>query len=488
MKFAGRLVAVCSGLCWIVFIIVGIAGVFYPYDFDLYEGTIITPSLRLVSGPPIYGNDVIFQEPFVYASSGPVYYLLVGLFLQIAGAGFWAGRLISLVATIGMGFLIYKSVRSNAGNTVGGLLAATVFLMTPPAWTFGNLFRYDATGIFFAALTITLVLCARGEEDKRWFLAGCAATLAFLVKSPLIGASASIIVCLMLRRERNALGRFALGCASILLIAFICLLLTGNLDYWLNQQANADTAFEFRTALDNIRGMAQSHTVIVAFALVIMSLPLFGLRRCELPGLLPVVYLLIAGLLGLIICGRRGANVNYFYEFSLALAFAVGRSFTNIETERRPIINTAAGLLIVAMMVELVAFRSGSIQGRMLLPARKAPAYERVIEELRTYVPETEPVASEYPDLVLRSGRRLYFNDWVMYSTGPEPMREVLNEYLEQQKLGAIVLITPGEFPGYLLVKESGYTDPYCRAASITLALCFIFEKIFGRSAQRRSK
>jgi hypothetical protein len=108
----------------------------------------------------------------------------------------------------------------------------------------------------------------------------------------------------------------------------------------------------------------------------------------------------------------------------------------------------------------MVGPNSGSYRARVLIPTSKAGLYEEVTQQLQQALDREQPVATEYPDLVLRAGRRLFFNDLAMYQAGPPDVRDAFAKALNGGRIGAVVTMSHWDLPGYVRVPSIAYTNP----------------------------
>src|SRR5690348_12666084 len=123
----------------------------YPYPHDGLEGTLLHESHLLWSGQPLY--QPLERLRFVSAPYPPLHPLLLGLFDQIAGPHvFWGGRLLSLVAALGVAALVVLTSRRVGGRWAAGLLGASLFLSAPPVLLWATRVKPDLLALLFTAL------------------------------------------------------------------------------------------------------------------------------------------------------------------------------------------------------------------------------------------------------------------------------------------------------------------------------------------------
>lgn len=452
LQWVRKILFVICILCLLAFAYAAITSVFFPHDLDQCEGIVLEPALQLASGRPIYGQPLVMRPPYFYAAYGPLYYLVLGSLLKLTGLAFWPGRLLSLLATAATAWLLYRAVNRRQKTMAGGLLAATLLIMSPAAWSFGFIQRVDALGVFCTTLCVILVWSA-AERQRHFLFAGAAAGLAFLVKPTLIAAGLAVIICLITARAFKELRAFLIGGTVILAAGVAALLATDNAGYVFNQLVNAQTPFSFRLVVSIVRELIQSHVVIAALAVGGARLFQTDLRNRQVANLLPITYLIIAGGLALMGCGKMGAAVNYFYEFFVALALCAGLVISKLERARNAAYLLTALFLLISLSGELALKCNYFIKGYLFVTFSKASLHEKIVQDLREYVPPGEPVASAYPDLVLRSGHPLYFNDITVYTLGPDQLCSQLASCLAERRLAAYISMDYRTIPGYRLVR-----------------------------------
>src|SRR6478672_6967195 len=87
----------------------------YPYPHDGLEGTLLHEARLLWAGEPLY--QPLERGRFVSAPYPLLHPLLLGLADHLAGPHvFWSGRLLSLVAALGVAALIVLIVRRAGGS------------------------------------------------------------------------------------------------------------------------------------------------------------------------------------------------------------------------------------------------------------------------------------------------------------------------------------------------------------------------------------
>jgi len=141
----------------------------YPYPHDGLEGTLLHEARLLWAGQPLY--QPLERGRFVSAPYPPLHPLLLGLADKITGPHvFWSGRLLSLIAALGVATLIVLIVRRASGSWLGGLLGMSLFLSAPSVLLWATRVKPDLTALLWTALGLwlaTSLLNRQGNQETR---------------------------------------------------------------------------------------------------------------------------------------------------------------------------------------------------------------------------------------------------------------------------------------------------------------------------------
>lgn len=374
----------------------------------------------------------------------------------MTGVTFWPGRLLSLLATLGTALLIFAGVKQRAG-AYSGFLAGTLFLMMPSSWTFGTLQRVDTLGAFFGCLSAYLLI-VQNERRALSLFAGAAAILAFFTKTSIIASALAAVVYLFFTGRFKDCLFFAMGATGMFGIICGLLAFTGNESFWYNLSATADSPYSTQLAVHHVRSWFSTFPVLAAVAFAFFGLTL-GVRRREGDVLFSFIYAGFSLTIAMATCFRVGSSLNYFHESAVPMCLLAGFALGRLVNEGTSSQRLAESILLVALMTDLVLQKSGFVRGRFLIPEAKRPIHVRLLRDIEDLVPEEWPIAGEYVDCAILSGRQFYFNDLGMYQLGPATMRSKLEHYISNKKLGAIVLSVYSNLPGYRLAPGYGNID-----------------------------
>ncbi|HEX7480847.1 MAG TPA: glycosyltransferase family 39 protein [Polyangiales bacterium] len=148
----------------------------YPYDVEWMEGGTLEHVARVLRGAPLYVAPTIDFVPYIYT---PLYYWVCAPFAAVMGLGLPTLRLVSVLASLGTFFFLYRLVWDSTRDRLAGWVAVGLFaamFVVGGAWL--DLARVDA---LFLCLTMAGVwLLLRVEPND--LLAGLVFGAAFLTK------------------------------------------------------------------------------------------------------------------------------------------------------------------------------------------------------------------------------------------------------------------------------------------------------------------
>lgn len=306
----------------------------FPYPLDYGEGPLLAQVNALRSGaslPRLYSDPG--APPYLVVNYPPVYLVAVWFLaplIDIAAPGsdatLLAGRLATLLATLGSAFLLWRLAsppdipHSTPTQRITVLIVALAFLALPIVREWGALMRVDLLGVCLGLWGLLLT-----RRLSRW--AALPLALSLLVKPSLIAAPAAAIFWLWFRHRRRAL-ETALIMAAIGGAAAGALQLASGGWFWLH--VVAANANPWSAAL--AEGFWQDQAALLwtlwigaacaAALLLARTAPDASNQRRSSPpsdttpvhGLLPVVYTCFGAFVAFGV-GKVGAYANYFLEF-----------------------------------------------------------------------------------------------------------------------------------------------------------------------------
>lgn len=176
------LVALLAGLHLVGLPILIILRARYPFELEWIEGATAASTQWILSGQFLYERPSLTFTPLLY---NPIYFYLSATVSAVVGPGFFAPRLVSGLATVCCGALIFALVRRETGNLWGALAGAGFYCATfkyTAAWM--DVGRADSLMIFWLLLAIYWM---RRQPGPRGALGGAAIlALAYFTKQSAI--------------------------------------------------------------------------------------------------------------------------------------------------------------------------------------------------------------------------------------------------------------------------------------------------------------
>ncbi len=326
----------------------------FPYPLDYGEGPLLAQVNTLRNGTPLpqlYSDPG--ASPYLVVNYPPVYLIaawlvapLIDIMFPGSDATLLAGRLITLLATLGSAFLLWRLApppddrRSTPMQQTAVLITALAFLALPIVREWGALMRVDLLGVCLGLWGLLLT-----RRLSRW--AALPLALSMLVKPSLIAAPAAALIWLWFRHRRRAL-EVTLAFAAIGGAAAGALQLTSGGWFWLHVvAANANpwsatlaSGFwqdQFAILWPFWIGAACAAAFLLAHAAPdasnrLLSTPPSGSMPAH--GLLPVVYTCFGAYVAFGV-GKVGAYANYFLEFYAGAIWLIAAATAHLfDTDR----------------------------------------------------------------------------------------------------------------------------------------------------------
>lgn len=155
----------------ILFFVLALMRLPYPYHLEWLEGGVADHVLRILQGEEIYVSPSIDFITFIYT---PLYYYVAAGFCLIFGFGLPTLRLVSLLAILGSFMVMFLLVRRETNSAYAALLSVGVFAATYHiTGTWFDIARVDSLHLFFFLIGVYLLRL----DQRHWTL--IAASLAF---------------------------------------------------------------------------------------------------------------------------------------------------------------------------------------------------------------------------------------------------------------------------------------------------------------------
>ena len=332
----------------------GLINVGVPYQLEFGEGNVLASSLRVAHGESAY-PPLTAQPPYVISPYGPLLYWieapLVRWFGGGSGAGFGAGRLLSLLATFAAGVLLVLLLHRWTGSWRTALLFGALYPCLPQVGVWAATMRSDSLAVMLSLAGLYVV--AAGDKTRRWasvlFPAAVFFLAAILVKPTLVAAPAAVFLSMVVRKEwRAALGFGAAMVTGILLAFFWMQHVTAGA--FLVQLAGSHPEpytlrHYLRVAAMVMREQAIPTAMLAAFVVV-------SVKRRALT--LPLLFIVMA-LLSTLSAGMAGASANHFMAWGAAVCIGAGMAYQLAEESADRFTRALVPLVLFAMVASVLA-------------------------------------------------------------------------------------------------------------------------------------
>lgn len=408
----------------------------YRYQIDYDEGINMHAALLISQGRSPYTP--LDPHSFVSAPYPPLFYLLAAIPLRWSGPAFAGGRLISLLAAVGVGGLIGVMIGQATRKWPLGLLGAAFFLSLGPTYVWGPLYKNDFPAIFFTVAGLALVQFLAGRGQAVYWAAPVLALAAFTKQTALIGPAAAALYLLLrdayevgaapsrtrwqaywqgLRRWpawRRALVLGLLSAGAILL-PFLALdfLLDHNL--YLHTVTYQQLPWHFAQLVQNLNRLWTIYPYLVVLAAVAFVYLLLRRRSRLYPA-----YFLVTVPAMIISNGYEGGNFNHLLDFYPPFFLLIGAMLGDLWDLARaaaPARWPPRGPLL-ALLLFLLAAGAALWQALHMAPPtswyRGLPSDEEAaqmarVEQLIQSIPG--PIFSEDTGILLLAGKEFEYED-----------------------------------------------------------------------------
>ena len=124
----------------------------YPYELEWMEGAMVDECRQLLLGNQLYRAPGLEYVPFIYP---PGYFVVSALAMRLFGVGFFAPRIVSLLASCGSMMLLFKIVKRETGSFPAGIISSGLFAAAYQATgTWMDIARVDSLFLFWIVLGI----------------------------------------------------------------------------------------------------------------------------------------------------------------------------------------------------------------------------------------------------------------------------------------------------------------------------------------------
>ena len=189
-----------AAVFWILVYLVAAAWrVRFPFELESVEGHCLQQVCRVLDGQALYVAPSLHFVPLIYT---PLYFYAAAAAARLFGAGFFALRFVSILASLGSLFLIFRIVQKQTGDSHCGLLATGLFAGSyNVAASWFDLGRVDSLFLFLLLLAVHSMTFA--PSALKAIGTGLIVFASFMTKQTALLASAPLLAYYLWRHPRE---------------------------------------------------------------------------------------------------------------------------------------------------------------------------------------------------------------------------------------------------------------------------------------------
>ena len=146
--------------CWKAYALIT-----HPFELEHGEGIILRWSLMVAEGKSLYGP-LSHNPPFVGCNYPPLFMLLTALPLKLTAASFLPGRLLGMIATVGIVLVIFGMIRRLGGDLLCAAFGALLYPLTLTVSALSMINRVDMLAVFLSTGGVYLLMPAGGNTEN----------------------------------------------------------------------------------------------------------------------------------------------------------------------------------------------------------------------------------------------------------------------------------------------------------------------------------
>jgi hypothetical protein len=353
-----------------------------------------------IAGPLLYGEGAVAHaailartlatyadvggSTFTAANYPPLYFLLASV-----GDPFVTGRILSVIATLGIGGLV--AWRACSGGPVVATALGFGWLALSPVAIWGPAVKPDLVAL---ALTVGAVVVL---ERRRPGLAAVLLVLAVATK-PTAAVPALALLAWIGWRERGLLRRFLLAGAIALAVAAVGFAPFGYGDLWRHVVTWNALPWTVESAL------------LLALIGVVVLAALLGAALVSRGFSGPIAAYAVAALAIVVLGGREGATINYLLDLAAAGSLALAAAAPVLARAPLYPVVAIANLVVAALLLDPL----GVVPGRTATTGAWGDPSRMTTAEI--VLASDELVLAEDSGILIATGHRVVIDDLFLWS------------------------------------------------------------------------
>lgn len=174
----------------------------YPFELEWMEGAMVDECRQLLSGNQIYRPPGLDYVPFIYP---PGYFVLSSFAMRIFGVGFFAPRLVSLIASSGSMLLLFSVVKRETESFTAGIISAGLFAASyaaTGAWM--DIARVDSLFLLLVVLGVFTATRWAGKQSSA-IITALIFSAAFFTKQVALAPALAVGVYYLIKNRKQFL-------------------------------------------------------------------------------------------------------------------------------------------------------------------------------------------------------------------------------------------------------------------------------------------
>jgi len=383
-------------------------------ELVLGEGFLWMETEVFLSETPLY--QPISSTELLVVPHTPLYIIVTSFFTNLTGNTLFAGRLVSILAGIGLCLISFLIGRKLSGSSYIGIVAGLLVVSTYVFKFLTPIYRMDTLGVMFSFLGLYFVIKSEGR-GKWLYLSILAFLAAIFTKQFYISGPIAVFLYLWFRSEGSFKESFKYGLAflgSLLGGLVIAGFLTGwELIYHNFIYLVMGSAFGWPAFVGHLRKLFFYHMPLFIGCLGYLVTKFLRLKLSLQLGPLSW-YLLLTSVVVLLTIGKVGSSFHYGFEIVVCLciigSLLLQKGLEIFETKEIGLSRVLLGSIIPTLVILQIV---GLPLGHGFLTYEYQTGSEVESKKVVDYISEMEgPIFTDVHGLVMASSSRKDWDRW----------------------------------------------------------------------------